>query len=702
MPGCAVEVQAADAKGVKDALKHGGVLDLCRRTASDETTVTLPLLPCDRAALPATVRAALDSGVARLVQVSLAPRARVSTPAGALRTAVAALGAPPELLADLPTRWERLGDLALLPGAAMQDARWLLLYQPEELWAVVAAALGVCRLARQAAVDPGPRRSSRAVLLHPPGASGWTTVLENGVSYSLDVTQSMFSSGNGTEKQRMAALPAAGETVVDLFCGIGYWTLPLLLHARVAHVYACEVNPPSLEALRRNLALNGVAASCTVLPGDCRLHAPTSCAHRVLLGLLPSAQVGFPAAVAALLDQGGTCHVHGNAAAGSTAHWGQETALQLQAIARAMAGREAWTASLLHVETVKSYAPRILHCVADVRLGPPASAALASEALVVLDNPSCEEMLARAVHPGRPAHLLGLDLGEAPSLWSDARYLQCHADSDVVVTAHESDEAALEWHPRKNFTLRNCSLGELVRRASGAASEDGRAPPHIYLRAVGRDARREPACLATSFPHLAQEVQLPACALPPPGRAVHSSVLRVASPGLSLWLHYDCCDNVLLQLAGSKTVTLFAPSAAGDLYLRGSSSQVPTRALDAPQLAQAQHPRYAAARARAAATQVTLLPGQGLYIPRYWAHAVTAGAQGISVGVNVFWRAPAHEPQPAPSADVYANQDPEKAIAALAAAQQAQQALAALSEDARRFYRARVLATLTYDDMSYD
>ena len=66
-------------------------------------------------------------------------------------------------------------------------------------------------------------------------------------------TAVMFSSGNGTEKARMGSVAAAGETVVDLFAGIGYYTLQLLHHAGVAKVYACEWNPNSVAALRANL-----------------------------------------------------------------------------------------------------------------------------------------------------------------------------------------------------------------------------------------------------------------------------------------------------------------------------------------------------------------------------------------------------------------------------------------------------------------
>ena len=52
--------------------------------------------------------------------------------------------------------------------------------------------------------------------------------------YSLDVTKCMFSSGNTTERQRMGRLQCAGETVVDLYAGIGYYTLPFLCKAGTA------------------------------------------------------------------------------------------------------------------------------------------------------------------------------------------------------------------------------------------------------------------------------------------------------------------------------------------------------------------------------------------------------------------------------------------------------------------------------------
>ncbi len=74
----------------------------------------------------------------------------------------------------------------------------------------------------------GTRDSQAHLLL---GHSGWVQHKEGGVAYSLDVIKCMFSSGNTSERQRMGKLQCCGETVVDLYAGIGYYTLPFLCKA---------------------------------------------------------------------------------------------------------------------------------------------------------------------------------------------------------------------------------------------------------------------------------------------------------------------------------------------------------------------------------------------------------------------------------------------------------------------------------------
>lgn len=80
----------------------------------------------------------------------------------------------------------------------------------------------------------------------------------------------MFSAGNITEKLRVASCKCEGETVVDMYAGIGYFTLAYLVHAGASHVHACEWNPDAVEALTRSLELNSVSERVTIHPGDNR------------------------------------------------------------------------------------------------------------------------------------------------------------------------------------------------------------------------------------------------------------------------------------------------------------------------------------------------------------------------------------------------------------------------------------------------
>lgn len=80
----------------------------------------------------------------------------------------------------------------------------------------------------------------------------------------------MFSWGNITEKLRIASFDCSHETVLDLFAGIGYFSLVYLVHAKAKHLIACEWNPASVEALRNNLKLNNCQDRCSIIEGDNR------------------------------------------------------------------------------------------------------------------------------------------------------------------------------------------------------------------------------------------------------------------------------------------------------------------------------------------------------------------------------------------------------------------------------------------------
>lgn len=121
-----------------------------------------------------------------------------------------------------------------------------------------------------------------------------------------------------------------------------------------------------MEALKRNLKLNRVEHITTVLQADCRTLHLDPIYDRVSLGLLPSSEGGWPVAVRSLSKaSGGWLHIHGNVPVDEIdAVWAPWVACRIQSYV------PDWSAIVHHVERVKSYAPRVYHCVADVRVGP--------------------------------------------------------------------------------------------------------------------------------------------------------------------------------------------------------------------------------------------------------------------------------------------------------------------------------------------
>lgn len=286
-------------------------------------------------------------------------------PHGRLREAVGLLveqaGLDSGLLEALPKRWEKFSDVALLQRGAFAGPEWASI-AGEELWQAVADALKVERVGRMGEIVSERRESTVELLL---GEDDWVVRRENGVDYGYRFTQCMFSAGNVNERRRMGEVGLAGETVVDLFCGIGYYSLPLL-QSEVAHVHCCEWNPTAVAALEWGLERNGVARKCTIHTGDNRIAASklTTIADRVVLGLLPTAEGGFDLAVDCLKESGGALHIHGVAPAADHDSWVEETIQKITELAPQFNVQEAGRVR------VKSYAPHWDHLVLDLELRP--------------------------------------------------------------------------------------------------------------------------------------------------------------------------------------------------------------------------------------------------------------------------------------------------------------------------------------------
>ena len=269
----------------------------------------------------------------------------------------------------IPTKWEKFADVAILPQHSFDETEWK---RDESLWETVAKALGVKRVAIMGEVAGEFRNSGVKLLL---GDDDWVVRREHGIDFGYHFTKCMWSAGNVTERGRIANDNHEGEKILDLYAGIGYYTLPFLSEGTrgpngergqgrgASHVVACEWNPDAVKALQWSLQKNGLEARCTILEGDNQKQHFQPEFDRVNLGLLPTSESGYSLALSALKSDGGILHVHGLAASGEEHQWAQNLANKLEQLSE-------YSCRVEHVENVKWYAPYQRHIVVDIQVNP--------------------------------------------------------------------------------------------------------------------------------------------------------------------------------------------------------------------------------------------------------------------------------------------------------------------------------------------
>lgn len=83
-----------------------------------------------------------------------------------------------------------------------------------------------------------------------------TTCSEYGSRYEIDLSQAYFSARLSTERQRICALVAPGERIIDMFAGVGPFAIAL--SRRAALVVAADINPDAVRLMEKNIHLNRV------------------------------------------------------------------------------------------------------------------------------------------------------------------------------------------------------------------------------------------------------------------------------------------------------------------------------------------------------------------------------------------------------------------------------------------------------------
>ena len=182
---------------------------------------------------------------------------------------------------------------------------------------------------------------------------------ENGVQFKLDAGRVMFSAGNLKERIRMSHL-GRGEMVVDMFAGIGYFSIPMAVNSQPRKILAIELNPVAYDYLCQNIAINGVEKIVEPILGDCSEETPFGIADRVIMGMVQITDRYLLKGLQAL-RLGGILHYHQ-----TIPSWRfPEAAIEEVATAAVRSGCKA---EILKCIKIKKYSPGVLHIVVDARI----------------------------------------------------------------------------------------------------------------------------------------------------------------------------------------------------------------------------------------------------------------------------------------------------------------------------------------------
>ncbi|WP_409200489.1 class I SAM-dependent methyltransferase [Methanobrevibacter sp. DSM 116169] len=189
------------------------------------------------------------------------------------------------------------------------------------------------------------------------GSNTETIHKENGCLFKLDLSKVMWSKGNTNERLRIAKEVKENETILDMFAGIGYFSIPIGVHSKASEIYSIEINPESYSYLKENIKLNNLSNVEAIL-GDSKIESNNFKVDRVLMGYVKTTHYYLESGINSL-KKGGIIHYH------ETVPDKLIESRPFDRIKKIANDREV---ELINIQKIKKYSPGVSHIVVDARI----------------------------------------------------------------------------------------------------------------------------------------------------------------------------------------------------------------------------------------------------------------------------------------------------------------------------------------------
>ncbi len=140
-----------------------------------------------------------------------------------------------------------------------------------------------------------------------------TTHKELGCRFKIDISKAFFSPRLSAEHKRVAEQVRPGECVVDMFAGVGPFSILIAKRLNDVQVHAIDTNPEAAKLIEENARMNKVQGRIKVWSGDARVVVHdnlSNIATRVIMNHPSQAREFLEPAYKALRRDGGILHYY--------------------------------------------------------------------------------------------------------------------------------------------------------------------------------------------------------------------------------------------------------------------------------------------------------------------------------------------------------------------------------------------------------